>query len=68
MATSSKRGQVEGEGSYTASKGYREGLEAFVKSGKVARAARKARKAVEGAEGLTLRKAERRARRRGGVR
>jgi len=67
MATSTKRGQVEGEGSYTASKGYREGVEAFVKSGKVAGAARKARKAVDGTEGIALRKAERRARRRGGV-
>jgi hypothetical protein len=67
MATNTKRGKVEGEGSYSATKGYREGLEAFVKSGKVGTAARAARKAVESTEGIALRKAERRARRRGGV-
>ena len=63
MATSSKRGQVEGEGSYTASKNYRKGLETFVKSGKTKSAARVARKAVEGSEGRALRKAEQRGKR-----
>ena len=59
MATSSKRGQVEGEGSYTASRRYREGAETFAKSGKVGAAARRAKKSVE-REGAELRRAEQR--------
>jgi hypothetical protein len=63
MATSTKRGKVEGEGSYTASKNYRKGVEAFAKSGKVKSAARVARKAVEGREGASLKRAERKGKR-----
>ena len=63
MATSSKRGQVEGEGSYTASRRYREGAESFTRSGKVKSAARSAKKAVEGREGGSLRRAEKRGKR-----
>jgi hypothetical protein len=63
MATSSKRGQVEGEGSYTASRRYREGAESCARSGQVTSAARSAKKAVEGREGKALRSAEKRGKR-----
>jgi hypothetical protein len=49
---------VEGEGSYTASRRYRAGLEKSVASGKSDELARKAQKAYDGKEGAELRKAE----------
>ena len=50
--------KVEGEGSYTASRRYREGLEKSVAAGKSGELARKAQKAYDGKEGDELRKAE----------
>ena len=50
--------KVEGEGSYTASRRYRAGLEKSVALGKTGELARKAQKAYDGKEGDELRKAE----------
>lgn len=49
---------VEGEGSYTASRRYREGLERSVKKGDSNKLADEAAKALEGPEGDALRAAE----------
>ena len=49
---------VEGEGSYTASRRYREGLERSVKKGDSDKLAEEAKKALEGPEGDALRAAE----------
>ena len=56
-----KKNQVEGEGSYTASRRYRAGLEKSVAAGKSDELARKAQKAYDGKEGKELRKAEQQA-------
>ena len=53
-----KKSSVEGEGSYTASRRYREGLEKSVAKGNSATLARKAQKAYDGPEGKELRRAE----------
>ena len=53
-------GKVEGEGSYSAARSYRQGLEKTIKSGKIAAKAREARRALESDEGEELREAERR--------
>lgn len=63
MATSSKRGDVGGEGNYSATRRYRAGLESFMRSGKVKSAARSAKKAVDGGEAASLRRAEKRGKR-----
>ena len=51
---------VEGEGSYTAARSYREGVEKTMKSGKVEEKAEEAKRAYEGPQGDMLREAERR--------
>jgi hypothetical protein len=53
-----KKGQLEGEGSYTASKSYDKAAEDFAKSGKVDKAAREAESAFDATEGSGLREAE----------
>ena len=55
------KSKVEGEGSYTASRRYREGLEKSVAKGKSGELARKAQKAYDGKEGKELRAAEQKA-------
>ncbi len=52
------KSKVEGEGSYTASRNYRAGVEKSVAAGKTGELARKAQKAYDGEEGKELRKAE----------
>jgi len=59
-----RRMNLEGEGTYTASRAFRAGQEAFAASGKVAKAARAAADALDGPEGGELRAAEARAARR----
>ena len=56
---------LEGEGSYTGARSYREGAERFSRSGKVGEAATAARRAFEGPEGEVLRQAEEEGRLRG---
>lgn len=51
---------VEGEGSYSAARAYRQGIEKTMKSGKIEEKAQEAKRALEGAEGDELREAERR--------
>ena len=53
---------VEGEGSYRASRAYRQGLEQTIESGTVEAKAQEAKRAFEGEEGDELREAERRGR------
>jgi hypothetical protein len=48
----------EGEGSRSAARRYNEGVEEYVKSGRVEEAAEKAEDAVDGPEGEELRRAE----------
>lgn len=62
--SSSMKSKVEGEGSYTASRRYRKGLEKSVAAGKTDELARKAQKAYDGKEGKELRKAEQTAKQR----
>ncbi|MBZ0237675.1 MAG: hypothetical protein K8M05_35495 [Deltaproteobacteria bacterium] len=50
--------RMEGEGSRTADRRYRERLKAFIREGRVGPAAREAAEAVEGPEGPSLRAAE----------
>ena len=50
--------QVEGEGSYTATRRYNEGVEQSVKAGRSAALAEAASKALDGPEARTLRAAE----------
>ena len=50
--------QVEGEGSYTASRNYRDGLERSVQQGNTERLADDAAEALDGPEGQELRQAE----------
>lgn len=50
--------QVEGEGSYTATRRYDEGVERSIADGKTDELARKAAAALDGPEGDELRKAE----------
>ncbi|MEO6419237.1 MAG: hypothetical protein ABIP39_07520 [Polyangiaceae bacterium] len=50
---------VEGEGSYTATHNYNEGLEESVKAGNSEELGEAAKKALEGPEAETLRQAER---------
>lgn len=57
-STASKK--LEGEGSYTGTRGYNKGLGAHVKSADVKGLAQKAAKAVDGKEGASLREAEKR--------
>jgi hypothetical protein len=52
--------QVEGEGSYTASRRYNEGVKKHVETQDVEELAEAAREALEGEEGEELRDAERR--------
>ena len=49
---------IEGEGSYTATHNYNEGLEKSVKAGKSEQLGEKAMKALEGPEAEVLRQAE----------
>lgn len=53
--------QVEGEGSYTASRNYRDGLERSVQQGNTERLADDAAAALDGSEGAELRQAEQQA-------
>jgi len=57
--------ELEGEGSYTASRRYREGVEASIAKGDTDELAEEAKRALESPEGAALREAERVARRRG---
>ena len=50
--------RMEGEGSRSADRRYRERLKAFIREGRVAPAAREAAEAVDGPEGPSLRAAE----------
>ena len=50
--------QLEGEGSYTAARRYREGVEGSVEQGDTEKLAKKAVDALDGAEGPALREAE----------
>lgn len=54
---------VEGEGSYTATHNYNEGLEESVKAGHAEELGEEAKKALEGPEGEALRQAEQAAKR-----
>jgi hypothetical protein len=54
---------VEGEGSYTADRRYREGVQQSEQAGRSDELARKAKKALEGPEGAELRDAEERGKR-----
>ena len=63
MKKTKPKSKVEGEGSYTASRNYRAGVEKSVASGQTGELARKAQKAYDGKEGKELRKAEATARR-----
>jgi len=56
----SRHSEVEGEGSYTATRDYQKGLEKTIKSGKIEEKAKEAERALEGPEGEELRQAERR--------
>jgi hypothetical protein len=49
---------VEGEGSYTATHNYNEGVEKSVKAGHSEELGKQAKKALEGPEGESLRQAE----------
>jgi hypothetical protein len=49
---------VEGEGSYTAARRYREGVEHTVEEGHVKEHAEQAKQAIDGPEGESLRRAE----------
>ena len=60
--TTTKR-NLEGEGSYTATRQYNSHLAEYQRSGSVPEAARKAAKALDGKEGAELRKAEGRGKR-----
>ena len=55
--------QVEGEGSYTASRRYNEGVKKHVETENVEELAEAAREALEGEEGQELRDAEQRGKR-----
>jgi hypothetical protein len=59
-STASKK--LEGEGSYSGTRGYNKGLAAHMKSADIGRLAKKAAKALDGKEGASLRKAEKSAR------
>jgi hypothetical protein len=54
----SEQGGVEGEGSYTATHNYDEGVRESVKKGDAEKLGRAAKKALDGAEGDELRNAE----------
>lgn len=58
-----ERLRLQGEGSYTGARQYREGAERFARSGRVEEAASAARRAVDDAEGEALRQAEEQGRR-----
>jgi hypothetical protein len=53
-----EQGGVEGEGSYTATHHYNDGLQESVKKGDAEKLGRDAQKALEGSEGEELRNAE----------
>lgn len=53
-----KTNGVEGEGSYTATHNYNEGVKKSVASGNAAKLGEKAKEALEGPEGDALREAE----------
>lgn len=55
---STPKKKLEGEGSYTGTRGYNKGLAEHVKSADVSGLARKAAKALDGKEGASLKKAE----------
>jgi hypothetical protein len=57
--------KVEGEGSYSAARRYREGLARSEQEGRADELAQEAKKAVDGPEGPALREAEERAKRMG---
>jgi hypothetical protein len=56
--TKNKKSGLEGEGSYSATRKYNEGLAKHQKQANVDALAKSARKAVEGPEGAELRRAE----------
>lgn len=58
MASKSTAKKLEGEGSYSGTRGYNKGLAEHVKSANVKGLAEKAAKALDGKEGASLRKAE----------
>lgn len=58
-----KKSGLEGEGSYSATRRYNQGLAKHQKQADVGELAKRARKAVEGAEGTELRRAEERGKR-----
>jgi hypothetical protein len=58
MKKQTAKSKLEGEGSYSATRGYNAGLAKHVRSADVAGLAKKAARAVDSAEGATLRKAE----------
>jgi len=53
-----EQGGIEGEGSYTATHNYNDGLRESVKKGNAEKLGRDAQKALEGAEGEALKLAE----------
>ena len=55
--------EIEGEGSYTASRRYNEGLKKHIETENVEELAEAAREALEGVEGEELREAEQRGKR-----
>jgi hypothetical protein len=58
MKKQAAKSKLEGEGSYSATRGYNAGLAKHVRSADVAGLAKKAARAVDSGEGATLRKAE----------
>jgi hypothetical protein len=58
MASKSTAKKLEGEGSYTGTRGYNKGLAEHVKNADVKGLAQKAAKAVDSKEGAALKKAE----------
>lgn len=54
---------LEGEGSYTATRGYNNKLRAFAESADIPKLATRARKALSGPEGAALKRAEERGKR-----
>jgi hypothetical protein len=60
MNDKSKKNALEGEGSYSGTRGYNAGLAKHVRSANVAALGKKAAKALDSAEGQELRRAERR--------
>ncbi|CAN5717586.1 hypothetical protein BH09MYX1_BH09MYX1_00160 [soil metagenome] len=53
-----KSSAIEGEGSYTATHNYNDGVKKSVEAGKTEELAEKAKKALDGKEGASLKEAE----------